>query len=89
MTSVGGTDEYQTDLSYALPTYKGFSLGIGWDFMPNIQVNLGGQYVLYQTEDRNFSHDFASSGLMVQVKETLEKSNWVIGAGVNFTLGGN
>jgi len=89
MTSVGGTDEYQTDLSYALPTLQGFSLGIGWDFMPNIQVNVGGQYVLYQAGDRNFSHDFASSGLMVPVKEKLEKSNWVIGAGVNFTLGGN
>ena len=87
MTSVGATDEYQTDLSYTLPTYQGFSLGIGWDFLPNVQINVGGQYVLYQTQDRNFSHDFASSGLMVPVKETLEKSNWVIGAGVNFSFG--
>lgn len=88
MTSVGGTDEYQTDLSYTLPTH-GFSLGIGWDFMPNIQVNVGGQYVMYQAGDRNFSHDFASTGLMVPVKENLEKSTWVIGAGVNFILGAN
>ena len=89
MTSVGGTDEYQTDLSYTLPTLNGWSFGVGWDFMPNIQVNVGGQYVMYQAGDRNFSHDFASSGLLVPVTETLEKSNWVIGAGVNFTLGGN
>jgi long-subunit fatty acid transport protein len=88
MTSVGGTDDYQTDMSYTLPT-NGFSLGVGWDFLPNIQVNVGGQYVIYQKGDRNFSHDFAYSGMMVPVSETLEKSTWVIGAGVNFTLGGN
>ncbi len=85
MTSVSPTDAYQTDMSYTLPT-NGFSLGIGWDFMPNIQVNVGGQYVIYQSGDRNFSHDFASSGLMVPVAETLEKSTWVIGAGVNFSF---
>lgn len=87
MTGVGVTDDYQTDLSHSLPTYNGWSFGVGWDFMPNIQVNVGGQYVMYQAGDRNFSHDFASSGLMVPVTETLEKSNWVIGAGVNFSFG--
>jgi long-subunit fatty acid transport protein len=86
MTSVSPTDEYQTDINYTLPTHS-FCLGIGWDFMPNIQVNVGGQYVIYQSSDRNFSHDFASSGLMVPVAETLEKSTWVIGAGVNFSFG--
>lgn len=86
MTSVSPSDAYQTDMSYTLPT-NGFSLGIGWDFLPNVQVNVGGQYVIYQEGDRNFSHDFASSGYMVPVKESLEKATWVIGAGVNFTLG--
>lgn len=85
MTSVSPTDAYQTDLSYTLPT-NGFNLGIGWDFMPNIQVNVGGQYVMYKAGDRNFSHDFASSGLMVPVSEHLEKSTWIIGAGVNFSF---
>lgn len=85
MTSVSPTDEYQTDMSYTLPT-NGFNLGIGWNFMPNIQVNVGGQYVIYQKGDRDFSHDFASSGLMVPVNEMLEKSTWVIGAGVNFSF---
>ncbi len=86
MTSVSPTDDYQTDMSYTLPT-NGFSLGIGWNVVPTIQVNVGGQYVMYSDGDRNFSHDFASSGLLVPVKENLDKSTWVIGAGINFSLG--
>jgi long-chain fatty acid transport protein len=85
-TGVSPTDEYQTDMNYTLPS-NAFSLGIGWDFMPNIQVNVGGQYVMYRKSERAFSHDFAGSGTMVSVSETLEKPTWLIGAGVNFTLG--
>jgi long-chain fatty acid transport protein len=86
MTGVSPTDEYQSDMNYTLPS-NAFSLGIGWDFLPNIQVNVGGQYVNYKQETRTFSHDFAGSGMMVSVSETLEKPTWVIGAGVNFSLG--
>jgi long-subunit fatty acid transport protein len=86
MTGVGVTDAYQSDLSHDLPTYNGWSFGLGWDILPFMQLNVGGQYVLYQNMDRNFSHDFAQSGLMVPVKETYERSNWIIGAGLNFSL---
>jgi long-chain fatty acid transport protein len=87
MTGVGVTDDYQTDLSHSLPTYNGWSFGVGWDILPFMQLNVGGQYVLYKDVDRNFSHDFASSDLLVPVKETYEKSNWIIGAGLNFSFG--
>jgi len=87
MTGVGVTGEYQTDLNYSLPTYNGWSLGVGWDFMPNIQVNVGGQYVMYQAGDRNFPHDTPVFPEPQIITETLEKSNWVIGAGVNFSFG--
>jgi long-chain fatty acid transport protein len=87
MTGLGVTDEYQTDLSHSLPTKNGWSFGLGWDILPIMQLNLGAQYVKYDQYDRTFSHDFAQSGLMVPVKESYERSNWIIGAGINFSLG--
>ena len=86
MTSSGVTDEYQTDLSHDLTTKNGWSFGLGWNILPFMQLNLGGQYVKYDQYDGNFSHDFAQSGLMVPVKETYERSNWIVGAGVNFSF---
>ena len=86
MTSIGVTDEYQKDLSHSLPTKNGWSFGLGWDILPILQLNLGAQYVKYDQYERNFSHDFAQSGLMVPVKESYERSNWIIGVGVNLTL---
>ncbi|MEE9461497.1 MAG: hypothetical protein V3V53_06680 [Bacteroidales bacterium] len=87
MTSVGATDEYQTDLSHTLSTRNGWSFGLGWDILPYMQLNVGGQYVKYDQYDRNFSHDFAQSGLMVPVMENYERSNWIVGVGVNFSFG--
>ena len=86
MTSLGTTDEYQRDLSHSLSTTNGWSIGLGWDILPIMQLNLGAQYVSYDSYERNFSHDFAQSGLMVPVKETYERSNWIIGAGLNFSI---
>jgi long-subunit fatty acid transport protein len=86
MTDDGVTDEYQTDLNHTLSTKNGWSFGLGWDILPNLQLNLGGQYVKYDQYERNFSHDFANSGLMVPVKETYERANWIIGAGLNYSI---
>jgi long-subunit fatty acid transport protein len=86
MTRLGVTDAYQSDLSHSLPTTNGWSLGLGWDILPILQLNLGAQYVIYDSYNRNFSHDFAQSGMMVPVMETYEKSNWIIGAGLNVSL---
>ncbi len=86
MTGLGVTDEYQSDMSHELPTYNGWSFGLGWDILPFMQLNVGGQYVLYQSKDRNFSHDFAQSGMMVPVKESYDRDTWLIGVGLNFSL---
>jgi long-subunit fatty acid transport protein len=86
MTGVGVTDEYQTDLSHDLPTYNGWSFGVGWDILPFIQFNVGGQYVLYDNGKRNFSHDSPVFTEPQILTETYEKSNWIIGAGVNLSL---
>ncbi len=86
MTSIGVTDEYQTDISHSLSTKNGWSFGLGWDILPIMQLNLGAQYVKYDQDDRNFSHDFAASGLMVPVMESYERSNWIVGIGLNFSF---
>jgi long-subunit fatty acid transport protein len=86
MTSIGVTDEYQTDISHSLSTKNGWSFGLGWDILPIMQLNLGAQYVKYDQDDRNFSHDFAQSGLMVPVMESYERSNWIVGIGLNFSF---
>jgi len=86
MTSVGATDEYQTDLSHTLSTKNGWSIGLGWDILPFMQLNLGGQFVQYDQYDRNFSHLNIPADDMFPVKETYERSNWIIGAGLNFSF---
>ncbi len=87
-TKSDATSDYQSDLSYTLPTH-GISFGFAWDIMPLLQLNLGGQYVIYQEGMRDFQHDFANSGTMLPVSETLGKSVWIIGAGVNISLAGS
>lgn len=84
-TKTDPTPEYQTDLSYTLPTH-GLSFGIGWDIMPMMQLNLGGQYVIYEEGANKFNHDFANSGALFPVTETLAKSVWIVGVGLNITL---
>ena len=86
MTGTGVTDEYQTDLSHDLTTKNGWSFGLGWDILPFMQLNVGGQFVKYDQYDRTFSHDFARTGFMVPVTERYERSNWIVGVGLNFSF---
>jgi long-subunit fatty acid transport protein len=86
MTSTGVTDEYQTDLSHDLTTKNGWSIGLGWDILPFMQFNLGGQFVKYDQYDKNFIYDSAPLGDSYDIKETYERTNWIIGAGLNFSF---
>ncbi len=86
MTQTGATTDYQTDLSYSLGT-QGFNAGFAWNIMPMLQLNVGGQYVMYTDGENKFDHDFASQGVtFYPVTEKLQKSVWVVGVGVNITL---
>jgi long-chain fatty acid transport protein len=85
MTKTSPGPNYQTDLSYTLPT-QGISFGIGYNIMENIQLNLGGQYVIYETGSREFQHDFANAGIPMNVTETLEKGVWIAAVGLNISL---
>ena len=85
MTQVSPGPLYQTDLSYTLST-QGISAGFGFNIMDNIQLNVGGQYVIYGSGERTFKHDLANSGALIDVTETLEKSIWIVGVGLNVSL---
>jgi long-chain fatty acid transport protein len=86
MTQTGATSDYQTDMSYSLST-QGFNVGFAWDILPLLQLNVGGQYVMYADGENKFEHDFASQGVsFIPVTEKLQKSVWAIGVGVNITL---
>jgi len=78
---------YQTDMNYTLST-QGGSFGLAYDILPILQLNLGAQMVKYLDDERTFQHDFASSGTMVPITETLQKTVWLIGVGVNISIGG-
>ncbi len=85
-TKTDASEEYQSDLSYTLPTH-GLSFGFAWDVLPLLQINLGGQYVIYADGTNAFDHDFAGQGvLMIPVTEKLQKSVWLVGIGVNISL---
>jgi long-chain fatty acid transport protein len=85
MTKTSPGPNYQTDLSYTLPT-QAMSFGLGYNIMENIQLNLGGQYVIYETGSRTFQHDFANTGAMMDITETLEKGVWIAAVGLNISL---
>ena len=86
MTKVSPGANYQTDLSYTLSTH-GISGGIGINIMDNVQLNVGGQYVIYNPGERTFQHDLANSGTMIiPITETLDKGVWVVGAGLNVSI---
>ncbi len=91
MTQTGATPEYNSDLSYSLGT-QGFNVGFAWDILPIMQLNVGGQYVMYADGENQFEHDFAQQGVLFPtITETLQKSVWVVGIGLNISLasGGN
>jgi len=85
MTQTGATGDYQSAISYSLPT-NGISFGLGYNIMENIQLNVGGQYVIYGSMDKTFDHDFAGTGTLLPITEKLEKSVWIVAAGLNISL---
>jgi long-subunit fatty acid transport protein len=85
-TKSGATGEYQTDLSYSLPS-NSVGGGFAYQVLPLLEVNLGGSYTMYQTGDKTFNHDLAGSGFLVPVTETFDKDVWIVSLGLNFNFG--
>lgn len=71
-TATGVNDKYQDDLSYSTNT-NSFGGGFGYRIMDMIDLNLGGQYTIYEDDTVGFS--------------TFKKKTWLIGLGVDFYFG--
>ena len=83
MTQSGASKDYQTDLSYSLPT-NAISFGFAYAFTPSVELNVGAQLVNYSDGDKTFDDDFGIGP--VTVIETYAKNVWIIGAGLNISL---
>lgn len=71
-TSTGVNDFYQDDLSYSTNT-NSFGGGFGYRLNDMIDLNLGGQYTLYDDDTVGYS--------------TFKKSTWLIGVGLDLHFG--
>lgn len=75
---------YQSDLTYDISA-DAFGGGIGFRVAPMLDINIGGQYVLYREGSKGFTYMLGSIG--VPVTETYNTDTWVIGAGLDFFFG--
>lgn len=71
-TVTGVNDKYQDDLSYSTNT-NSFGGGFGYRLMDMIDLNIGGQYTVYEDDTVGFN--------------TFKKKTWLIGVGVDFYFG--
>ncbi len=85
LTKSGATGDYQTDLSYSLPSN---SIGGGFKYQlnPMIDINLAGSYTMYKEGSAEKNHDFAGSGYLVSINETYDKNVWIVAIGININL---
>ena len=55
-----------------------FGGGLGFRITPMIDLNLGGQYTIYDTDSKEFNHYLGT--YPVPVTETYTKSTWLVGS---------
>ncbi|HUX94288.1 MAG TPA: hypothetical protein VMV47_01035 [Bacteroidales bacterium] len=79
-TSTGVNSNYQSDMRYSTNT-NSFGGGIGYRISPMIDLNLGGQYTLYQDDSKDFT------GALGAYTETYSKKTWVVALGLDFYFG--
>ena len=84
-TQTGVNSAYQSDLSYSTNT-NSFGGGFGYRITPMIDLNIGGQYAIYQQGSKSFNH-YLDETNYVPVIETYDKSTWIAAIGLNFYFG--
>jgi long-subunit fatty acid transport protein len=82
ITSVN--DNYQSDQRYDTNT-NSFGAGLGYRITNMIDINLGGQYTIYDTYTKNFDHYLGA--YPIAVTETYAKKTWLIALGLDFHFG--
>lgn len=78
-TVTGVNENYQSDLTYSANT-NSFGAGFGYRINDMIDLNIGGQYTMYQQANRSFTR-------LAGINETLDKKTWLIGIGLDFYFG--
>lgn len=81
-TKTGVNANYQDELSYSLNT-NGFGGGLGIRISPMIDVNIGGLYTIYSTDENTFTHSMTGTGIGIPVTETYKKTTWLAAVGVD------
>lgn len=80
----GVSEAYQSDLSNSLNSNTG-AFGFAININPDIQVNLGALYTVYEDGEKNFTHYLGKNP--IPVKETYGKGNLIVSAGVDLSFG--
>ena len=78
------TGGFQTDLSQSMPS-NSWGFGFAYQLSPIIELNVAGQYSLYQTSERTFGYPGESPAVLIT--ETYKKPIWIAAVGLNFNFG--
>jgi len=82
-TKTGVNEEYQSDQTYSTDT-NSFGAGFGFRITPMIDLNVGGQFTMYDEGEKTFNHMLGE--VPVSVTETYDKETWLIGVGLDFAF---
>jgi long-subunit fatty acid transport protein len=83
-TNSGVSSNYQSDMDYSTDAHS-FGAGFGFRILPMIDLNIGGQYTLYEDGSKTFNHMLGT--IPVPVTEIYKKSTWLVGVGLDFYFG--
>jgi len=79
-TSTSVNENYQSDMRYSTNT-NSIGGGIGYRISPKIDLNLGGQYTIYQDATKAYTRPLGA------YNETYSKQTWVVALGLDFYFG--
>jgi long-subunit fatty acid transport protein len=82
----GLKEEYQTDLNYKISSH---SIGLGgkYSITPKFDLNIAAAYSIYPEDSKDYQHDLAGSGMLIDVTESYNRSNLFFGIGLDFKFG--
>ncbi|MBN2480889.1 MAG: outer membrane protein transport protein [Bacteroidales bacterium] len=82
----GVSEDYQTDLSFSLSSNT-FGAGVGYRILPNLMVNLGASYTMYQEGEKNYTHILNTTiPAEIPVTQSYYKDALVIGVGLDLSF---
>jgi len=83
-SQTGVSKNYQTDLSYSLPSN---TVAFGGKYMitPAVGLNLGGLYTMYGEDSKTYSHMLGATS--IPVTEKYSKTTWLLAVGLDIKIG--